>query len=331
MSAFIAYMEQCLGEAKYNTSMTEASWNCPFCVSRGETPDTRCRFSINTYTLRCQCFNCGYKGNAVTFTKDFNHVSMADAYDIVNFYEDFTPLSENVFEEIYDSLMLEDYEESKKVVPLPDDFIPLTTNTRMGEKFYNYAKGRHFSDKQIVQHGLGYCPNGIITDKTNLRNRLVMQVHNDEGKPIYWNARDITGKLKPKSLNPPKGLNTINKSDVLFNLNNAKKTGLVIVTEGIFDSIIFGEHGVALFGKTMSTKQLVQLIKSGVEDIMIALDPDAFREELKLAERLSKHFKNVYILHLEGDDANALGRKGVLPFLSKAERYDAFTKIKYSL
>ena len=223
--SFVNYMEQCLGEPKWNTSETEASWNCPFCTSRGETEDTRHRFSLNVHKLVVHCFNCGYKGNIVSFVKDYNKVTYAEALDIVNEYNEYKPLPTNIFDEVFDKLMLSDFSilEEKKYIPLPSDFKLLSdysSNNLMCKPFYNYARKRLFTDSQLSTHGVGYCPQGIISfggeKQITLKNRLIMQVYDDNGNPIYWNARDITNRLTPKSINPPKGVGTINKSDVVL-------------------------------------------------------------------------------------------------------------------
>src|SRR5690606_20821036 len=131
----------------------------------------------------------------------------------------------------------------------------------------------------------------------------------DEDKPIYWMARAITNEVKPKAFNPVGGVNTINKSDVIFNLNNAKKSGVVVINEGVFDATTVGDYGVALFGKTLSVKQLVQLIKADLDAVYVMLDPDAIDDAIKMAMLLSKHIKNTFLCNLKGGDPNEVGRK----------------------
>lgn len=332
-------MTQLFGEEpKWNTAEVEAQWNCPFCVERGETPDTRKRFRMNRIKLVGYCFNCGWKGNAVKFIRDFQKVSWSEAVDILNFYNDFQPLPQDVFEEVFDKIYLEDKElnTEKVTIPLPKDFKLLyNTKSKLADVYWKYAKKRGLTDRQIELHGVGFCPEGEILlpnkKKYYLRNRLIIQVFDDDNKSIYWMGRALSNNVKPKTFNPAGTRNSINKSDVIFNLNNAKKIGSVVITEGVFDATTVGDAGVALFGKTISVKQLLLLIKADLEAVYIMLDPDAFKDALKMADLISKHIKNTFICRPKGGDPNEIGKKGCLEAIKNAERYDKLTALKYLL
>lgn len=329
---FVDYMEELLGEAKYNLSRTEANWDCPFC------DDSRTRFRMHTSKLAGHCFNCGWGGSAIKFVSDYQRVGWHDALDIVNFYEEYRPLPQNVFEEVFDRLIIagQDSELTRKYIPLPSDFKLLSNSASLQAKRYlDYAKSRGLSDKQIALHGLGFCPVGEIKlteeKSTNLDNHLFIQTYDDRNDPIYWMARAIRKDIKPKAFNPVGVTNTINKSDVIFNFNNAKKHGVVVINEGVFDATTVGDYGTALFGKTLSARQLLQLIQADLDAVYIMLDPDALKDALKIADLLSKHIKNVYLCDLQDGDPNEVGRKGCLSALAKAERYTALTSLKYKL
>lgn len=329
---FIDYVESLLGPAKYNTAETEANWDCPFCT------DTRKRFRINVNKLLCYCFNCGWKGNAITFVREYNKVSWHEAFDIVNFYEDFRPLPQDVYEEVFDVLFMSGAEDElpKKNIPLPEDFIRLdSTKSPLAKRFYAYAKSRKLTDRQISLHGCGFCPEGEMTlpngKKLSLANRLIVQTFDDDNTPVYWVARSVLEGVKPKVYNPVGGVRTINKSDVIFNLNNAKKTGVAVLCEGVFSATTVGDSGVALFGKTMSVKQLILLIRANLEAVYVMLDPDALADALKICDMLSKHIKNVYFCRLTTGDPNDIGRAGCLQAIRDAERYTSLTALKYKL
>lgn len=336
--SFISYIESHLGEGKPSSSGVEFHWDCPFCTSRGETQDTRQRFRFNSNKLLGVCYNCGWGGNAVTFVKDYQKVNYAEAFDIVNFYIDFKPLPKDIFDEVFDKLYLEgqDIDSNKSYIELPEDF-KLVTNTKsvLAEKYIKYARQRGLSERQMHLHGVGFCPEGEIKLQNGksvyLENRLIIQTYNDNNKPIYWMGRAINNNLKPKTFNPVGGVNTINKSDVIFNLNNAKKTGVAVVTEGVFDATTVGDSGVALYGKTMSAKQLLLLLKADLDAVYIMLDPDAINDALKIAEMLSKHISNTYICSLKGGDPNEVGKRGCLEAIKNAEKYDKLTALKFKL
>ncbi|MGJ8565133.1 CHC2 zinc finger domain-containing protein [Bacillus subtilis] len=329
---FVDYVVGFLGDPRWNLAETEAQWCCPFCT------DTRYRFRINADTLQAYCFNCQWKGNAVKFVADYQKLNFHEALDIVNFYQDFRPLPEDIYEEVFDKLYDVEYEPEKTYISLPEDFKRLDyTKSYMAKRYFKYAYKRGLTDKQISIHGAGFCPEGKIVTKTKsgeekqsfLRNRLILQAYNDEGEPIYWNARAILDNIVPKSYNPTGGIRTINKSDVIFNFNNAKKKGACVITEGIFDATTVGSLGVSIFGKTLSTKQLLQLVQADLEAVYIMLDPDALEDAIKMATMVSKHISNTYICYLKGGDPNEVGRKGCLRAIKEAEKFDNYTAIKY--
>lgn len=331
---FIDYMEQLLGPSKPNSSHTEFHWDCPFCT------DTRQRFRMNTNTLKYFCFNCSRGGNAIHFVQSYQQIKWADALDIVNFYQDFRPLPQEVYDEVFDKLFLEGSQEesleSKKYIPLPSDFRLLhNSSSLLAQKFLSYARGRGLTERQIELHGVGWCADGEvkITDakKTYLNRHLFIQTFDDINKPLYWMARAIVNDVKPKAFNPVGGTNTINKSDVLFNLNNAKKTGVVVLNEGVFDATTVGNSGVAMFGKTLSVKQLIQLIQADIDTVYVMLDPDAFEDAIKIASMLTRHIQNVFICDLKDGDPNEVGRVGCLEALRTAERFSKLTALKLRL
>lgn len=330
---FLDYMESVLGEARMSTSGVEANFDCPFCS------DTRHRFRMNVYKLRGYCFNCQWKGNAVSFVRDFNHVNSTEAFDIVNFYQDFKPLPQDVYEEVFDELFMSDIELEKRYIPLPSDFKLLhNTKSVQAKRFLKYAQKRHLTEEQIEVHGVGWCPDGEIVIKnskgeekrTFLRERLIVQAFGDNNKPVYWNARAINDKIKPKSFNPVGGFNTINKTDVLFNLNNAKKHGVAVLGEGVFDATAIGKYGICGFGKTLAMNQLIQLIKADLEALYIMYDPDALGDAIKTCGMTFKHIPT-YLCTLDGGDPDEVGKKGIAKALKTAEKFDNFTALKYKL
>jgi hypothetical protein len=55
-----------------------------------------------------------------------------------------------------------------------------------------------------------------------------------------------------------------------------------------------------------------KLVKSSVNRIYIALDADARRDALKQAEMLMAYGKEIYLVEMEGKDANEIGFENFL-------------------
>ena len=62
-----------------------------------------------------------------------------------------------------------------------------------------------------------------------------------------------------------------------------------------------------------------KLVKSSVDRIYIALDNDAKKDALKHAEKLMSYGKEVYMVELEGKDANEIGFESFLNTLEQTE------------
>lgn len=338
--SFVLYIESQLGEARWNSSETEASWCCPFCEKRGESEDTRYRFRFNVNKLVGVCYNCAWGGNAIDFIRELQGLSYGESLDILNFYAEYKPLPASVFDEVFDKIFLEGKEVNlnKKVVPLPKDFKLLHgTKALTSKPFIDYAKSRGLTDEQIELHGVGFCPEGEIKLENGksfyLKERLIIQVFNEKGEPVYWMGRALRGNAKPKTFNPVGTANSYGKTDVVFNLNNARKHDVCVITEGVFDATTVGSNGVALFGKTMNVKQLVQILNAKFKRVYVMLDNDALKNAIDVCEMLSKHIPETFLCHIEenGGDPNGIGKVGCLNVLKQAEKYNHLTAAKYKL
>ena len=75
----------------------------------------------------------------------------------------------------------------------------------------------------------------------------------------------------------------------------------------MFDALTIKRNVIPLFGKAIHSRLLQKLVKSSVDRIYIALDNDARRDALKQAEMLMSYGKEVYMVEMEGKDANEIG------------------------
>jgi hypothetical protein len=62
-----------------------------------------------------------------------------------------------------------------------------------------------------------------------------------------------------------------------------------------------------------------KIVKSSVDRIYIALDMDARKDALKHAEKLMSYGKEVFLVELEGKDANEIGFNNFLNTLEHTE------------
>ena len=102
---------------------------------------------------------------------------------------------------------------------------------------------------------------------------------------VSWQARAI-GEHKRKYLFPQ----GFKKNQYLYNSDNALHYDSVVIVEGITDVWSVGPDAVALFGKTMSTRQLeiMRVLWGFCEAATVLLDADAYGNAVKIARQLNE-------------------------------------------
>ncbi len=79
------------------------------------------------------------------------------------------------------------------------------------------------------------------------------------------------------------------RSQVLYNLHNAEKHNLVVITEGVTDAARVGASAVALLGKGMSREQIRLLLeRCGHARVAVLLDSDAWAAGVALTRQLNQ-------------------------------------------
>lgn len=165
-----------------------------------------------------------------------------------------------------------------------------------------YLKSRGFDYRAVgADFGLCYCGTGrpFAHGTFDTTNTIVAPVTVD-GKAIGWQSRLLYDPSalddarcamlgfkwndeKHKYVKPPKYFTMpgMDKREILWNYDNARRSDTVVVTEGVFDAIRVGKCGVATFGKAVSDTQ-VGLLQQYWRHVILLLDPDASRESQKV-------------------------------------------------
>jgi DNA primase len=132
-----------------------------------------------------------------------------------------------------------------------------------------YLESRGVSRETATAFGAGFFPG-----RGSMAGRVVIPIHNSEGKLVAYAGRSIDeGEPKYKL---PGGFH---KSVELFNLHRAlaAAAGAIIVVEGFFDCMKVHQAGysavVALMGSTLSNEQEEMLVKN-FSRIVLMLDGD---------------------------------------------------------
>lgn len=210
-------------------------------------------------------------------------------------------------------------EESLPEIPLPKEYRSLQegADSVVGRKAIAYLMGRGFDLDVLYRMCFGYCSSGLFD------NRVIVPFWED-GKIVYWQARDFTGKVpdKDKIRNPELRDTAHGKSDVLFNYDGARELDHVILTESWGSALATGKYGMGLNGKNMSGVQLRKLISTKAHTLIIMLDhgKDETEAAWKIAAKLHT-YKRVMLAFLPYGDPNEVTKEIRLQSLRDAKIY----------
>jgi DNA primase len=127
-------------------------------------------------------------------------------------------------------------------------------------------------------------------------NRIIIPSYNSKNELNYFIARSWV-KTKMKYKNP-----TIPKDTIIFNESRIDFNKDIYLLEGAFD-FIFVENSIPLLGKHVSPLLFERLYNEAKQNIIIALDGDAFTDAQKLFHELNGGtlFGRIKLLELPKD------------------------------
>lgn len=144
-----------------------------------------------------------------------------------------------------------------------------------------YLKELGYSEDDILEAGIATKNDaGRVYDR--FRNRLIIPIRDERGRPVGFGARALDPDDNPKYLNSPQ-TPLFDKSRLLFALDVAgrsiRDTETAVIVEGYMDAIQAHQAGftnvVAQMGTAMTEAQLKRLAPRWAKKIVIALDSDA--------------------------------------------------------
>lgn len=248
-----------------------------------------------------KCFVCGNGGNVFTFVSNFKKESFPEAVkdvaDIIGKHIDIdvAPKRVSKYQKYYDVLnsmiaystyllkgsklgkQAKDYLEDRGLKDDVIDYFQIGLNPE-NNTIYNYLNKQGFTDEDIIKSGIGRMLDSGMADI--FYNRIVFPIHDKDGNPIGFTARDYLGKSDSKYINSSDNL-IYTKGDNLYNYHRAKtackQAGYVIVCEGVMDVIAFyraGKYNVVATLGTACTKNQIELLKSLSKKVVLAYDGD---------------------------------------------------------
>ena len=337
--AILDYLEQVSdGDVRLTSKGDQYHCNCPFCG------DTRKRFYVSTENDTVFCHNCGMEnraanGSIVSFIMGLEGLDYNAAFKRYKEIKGTMWIPEEVLTELKQNIFKPDISGlvTSRAIPLPDEYERLTVTTKnlVAKRAIRYMQSRGITWKQMKFHQMGFCVSG------EYQNRIIIPI--TEGDKLrFWVARAMSKHEKLKEKSPSNMSYQISKSQVIFNIYEASRIyGTVVLAEGIFDALSFGDIGGSLLGTAIYDDQLALLVDSyprGLfpNGVYLALDNDAYKQATDVAEQLYQYMP-VHMVNIpkKYDDPNnflqKLGRKELLSLVDEAIEYDDAYRVKRRL
>jgi DNA primase len=282
-TALLFLVESVLGKGQ-STSKGNFAFKCPFCTHHKNKMEINLRTTSKRENF-WHCWVCGAKGKTLLslFKKikapqgKINELNILivpakkdnHTSDIFEFPKEFISLSNTIEDKIAQI-------EAKHAI--------------------KFLKKRGITQDDIIKYNIGFCKEG------KYEGRVIIPSYDEDKKLNYFIARDYKDATPQKYKNPPVSAKDVIGFELYINWDAP-----IILVEGIFDALTIKRNVIPLFGKVIHGKLMEKLVKSSVNRIYIALDADARRDALKQAEMLMSYGKEIYLVEMEGKDANEIG------------------------
>ncbi|MBR3227425.1 MAG: toprim domain-containing protein, partial [Erysipelotrichaceae bacterium] len=193
-------------------------------------------------------------------------------------------------------------------------------------KIYQNLRARNYSDEDMIRLNVARMGSNGMNDV--FYRRIVFPIHNKDGEPVAFTARDFSGFSESKYINSSETL-IYTKGNILYNYHRAKdsarQSGNVIVTEGVMDVIAYRRAAinnvVATLGTACTAEQVRQL-KDMAKTVILSYDGDRAGKaaNMKIGEILLKSGVNVEVIDndtgLDPDEIISVHGKNALRDLS---------------
>ena len=283
-TALLFLVESVLGKGQ-STSKGNYAFKCPFCTHH----KNKMEISLRTTAKRenfWHCWVCGAKGKTIlTLFKKIK--APQDKIAELNILIVPSKKEEHI---------------AQGALELPKEFISLSDEVENkiaqieAKHALKFLKKRGITQDDVIKYNIGFCKEG------KYEYRVVIPSYDSLGKLNYFIARDYKEPSLRKYKNPPASAKDVIGWELYINWDAP-----IILVEGIFDALTIKRNVIPLFGKVLHDKLMKKLVESSVNRIYIALDADARKDALKQAEQLMSYGKEVYLVEMEGKDANEIG------------------------
>lgn len=278
--------------------------DCPFCFGNKS-------FGINIFVNKAKCHKCDYNNRLIDSVKELEEKETFN--NTLTFLDGFDG----------DTIFKKSPKVEKKELALPDSFRLIGLGkTFLAKTARGYCKKRGFNIDYLTSRGVGYCEEG------RYEGSLIFPFYYN-GKLVYYSNRRfiMTGR---KFDNPSEEEFGIGKSKLIYNRDALYLYKKIYLVESVTNALTLKDRAISLGGKTISTWQYNEILKSPVEQIDILLDMDAFKVAVELALKFVS-YKKVRLIYWPGnDDVNKMGYKKTIEIIKqfKPQTYIQLNSLK---
>jgi DNA primase len=294
-AALLVLVESVLGKGQA-TSKGNYAFKCPFCAHHKNKLEVSLRTTVKKENF-WHCWVCDTKGKSIRSL-------FKQAKATPDKFQDLNLLIQPTANEISTSI---------EVLALPAEYVALNgiyldkVAQIEAKHALKFLTKRNVTKDDIIKYNIGFCKEGPYG------GRIIIPSYDANGILNYFVARAYKDSDR-KYKNPPVASKEVIGLELYINWDAP-----IILCEGMFDAITIKRNVIPLLGKVLHNKLMEKLVKSSVDRIYIALDNDAKKDALKHAEKLMSYGKEVYMVELEGKDANEIGFEAFLNTLEHTE------------
>jgi DNA primase len=254
---------------------SEHYYFCPFCNHHNP------KLAININKREWHCWKCNARGRSLVYLLQKLHASKTDIQEMKELAGEYsaTPETEHI------------------ILSLPTEFIPLweRSNDFEYKRAKRYLTDRNISELECLKYQLGFCSQGSYA------HRIIVPSYDERGLLNFFVARDYFGTSSLKYMNPKVSKNVIGfESQINWDYP-------IILVEGVFDAMAIKRNAIPLLGTYVPKKLKEQILKRTNKEIYLALDKDAFKKTLIIAEKFMKEGLTVYLVNLADKDPSKIG------------------------
>lgn len=236
---------------------------CPFCGDSKKSK-TKKRFHLdqkNDNTWVFHCFNCDIAGNFYLLYSHLNGITPEEAYKKFNKYNKQTILNR--------------INKKQKKNNIPNNINKLHDFSYILKNcISNEDEPKGFIQKKYKQLLLDFIEKRKIQEKLYIayegeyKGRIIIPIWY-QNKLIYFQGRRVFSEMEPKYLNI-----TMDKQNIIPNIEKFDKNKYIIITEGLLDAFSIGNQGTSILGKEVQ-QQFINTVKQKTDKgVILSLDND---------------------------------------------------------